>query len=224
MNGMHGHCAMPVIHIIGLGFGGSSTAYHLVRAGYGTRCRIHVWDGDVVEEKNCRNQRYLPDHTGLKKANAIAAQMRAWAGVDAVEHPVHFTGQEPLSGIVFLCVDTMSERKRIVDASIRDRPLVEILIEARADASHILLHVVNPNDPAHMKQWDRYWYPDDEATNVGGCGGEPYVGPEVADLGAYLAVAQLNRYVALRGATRHNGGWFGRQIRIALETRDWPPA
>ena len=213
------HKLMLPVHVIGIGAGGSRTVRHLVSERTHIAGPLHICDGDSVEEKNCKNQLYQPSHVGMRKVHALAEQVRAWSEGDVVPvlRPEYFTPGEPLSGVVFLCVDKMHVRKAIIDASIRGNRGVSLLIEARGDTENALMHFVDPNDEKQMQQWDRYWYPDDEAVNQGDCGGVPTVGPRVADITAYLAVQELVRRVSLSSLTVGQDC----QFRIKLQTYAW---
>ena len=56
------------IHIIGIGAMGSRVAELLARLGTPT---LHIWDMDIVEDKNIANQVYLHHQIGMKKTDAL---------------------------------------------------------------------------------------------------------------------------------------------------------
>lgn len=104
------------IHIIGCGSVGSSIAELLARCGL---TRITLYDFDVVEPKNIANQMFFDQQIGQNKTKALA-DLLCGINPDAKPHikqePEGWTGQR-LNGYVFLCVDSIETRKKIVDAN-----------------------------------------------------------------------------------------------------------
>ncbi len=74
--------AFACVGIAGAGGLGSNCAVMLARSGVG---RIIVADGDAVEERNLNRQHYFPEHVGMRKVDALAAQLAALAPGTAVE-------------------------------------------------------------------------------------------------------------------------------------------
>ena len=52
------------VHVIGVGAMGSRVVELLVRLGIP---KIHIWDMDIVEDKNITNQLYFTTQIGMKK-------------------------------------------------------------------------------------------------------------------------------------------------------------
>ena len=100
-------------HVIGNGSVGSCVAELLARFGIN---RIKLYDMDIVEPRNVANQMFTSKHIGMLKVDAVK-QILLEINPDIEEIsivPEGYHGQ-PLDGYVFLCVDNIEIRKRIVD-------------------------------------------------------------------------------------------------------------
>ena len=101
------------IHIIGIGAMGSRIAELLVRLGIR---QLHIWDMDIVEDKNITNQLYFHKQIGLPKTEALEEILREInPQVDVKKHG-KYTNQN-LSGYIFLCVDSIELRYEIANAN-----------------------------------------------------------------------------------------------------------
>ena len=101
------------IHIIGVGAMGSRIAELLVRLGIR---QLHIWDMDVVEDKNITNQLYFHKQIGLPKTEALEEILKEInPQVDIKKHG-KYTNQN-LSGYIFLCVDSIELRYEIANAN-----------------------------------------------------------------------------------------------------------
>jgi len=212
------------IHIIGIGGVGSHVVYHLAKMGCGRVNDLHVWDGDIVELHNVGNQKYdkrdVADN--LTKTAALVRHASWWDCKRMIQHCEYIDGQRELDGIVFVCLDSMSARWMIWETSIRRNPAVKLLVECRMEASNALIHVIDPHDEKQVRGWEKYWYPDEEATNAAGCGGHLSVGP-TASITADIAVWQMIRFAALEEGL---DDVLDNQIRISMrplrvETFKW---
>ncbi|HEY4521430.1 MAG TPA: ThiF family adenylyltransferase [Candidatus Paceibacterota bacterium] len=202
------------INIVGVGGIGSHVARLLVKGGL--RSHLAVWDGDHVEPHNCRNQTYDPEQVGQLKTDALRHKIRKWGGTDPIQFPHLTKGQRLIPGIVFLCVDRMDTRQEIWQSCVKGNAEVPIFIETRMDGINILIHVVDPCDPTHQHDWERYCsYSDAEAVNeTTGCGGPIAVLPS-ASMTADLAVWQLMRYADIKGGANDV---LDNQIRFNIRT------
>lgn len=102
------------IHIIGCGSVGSTIAENLVRCGL---TNISLWDFDTVEDKNIANQMYGDSDIGKNKAVAlksILAKINPEAESLIEVHEDGWNGKT-LSGYVFMAVDSMEVRRKIVN-------------------------------------------------------------------------------------------------------------
>lgn len=101
------------IHIVGCGAIGSHIAEQLTRMGCGN---IHLWDFDTVEAHNITNQAFIEEDIGEQKVIAVARMMltiNPEMNPPVVMHGKGWDG-EILNGYVFLCVDNIDLRRKIV--------------------------------------------------------------------------------------------------------------
>ena len=99
--------------------GAGGTASHLIHAlvlyanaqGGG---RIHVWDADLVEDKNLERQLFFPFEVGTHKADAFGHR---WP--DAIAPHLEYVGQDNIERVVkdgdtvLICADNMAVRRVI---------------------------------------------------------------------------------------------------------------
>lgn len=100
------------IHIIGVGAVGSRIAEQLVRLGFD---KIRIYDIDIVESINIPNQLYVQEDIGMDKVDALQRHLlRINPHLDLrLSDEKGYVGQ-PLSGAVFLSVDSIDLRRKIV--------------------------------------------------------------------------------------------------------------
>lgn len=162
------------IHVIGCGGLGSRMVEGLVRLGLGIKGKspIHLYDGDTFEGHNVSNQWIDAAHVGKSKANRIKCNaLKINSGCDISSHDFMVDRFIPLAGVVIICVDSMEARRAIMEKVIETNEAVVCVIEMRMDASTGISHCFNPHDDLHNECWWMYWYSDDEAQNMQGCGG-----------------------------------------------------
>lgn len=102
------------IHIVGCGSVGSTLAENLARCGL---TKFTLWDFDKVEEKNIVNQMFTQRQIGKLKVDAlkeILAEINPDCERDVKTNPEGWNG-ETLAGYVFLAVDSIELRKKIVE-------------------------------------------------------------------------------------------------------------
>jgi len=106
-------CTDP-IHIIGCGSVGSTVAELLARFGLKN---VRLYDFDIVEEHNLANQMFTTENLYKPKIDGVYDR---WVKInpDAAKtiklYPNGWDGQK-LSGYVFLCVDNIELRRKIVE-------------------------------------------------------------------------------------------------------------
>jgi len=104
------------IHIIGCGSVGSTVAELLARFGL---TNVSLYDFDVVEEHNLANQMFTTKNLYKPKVEGVYDR---WVEINPEAAKTiklfgdGWTGQK-LSGYVFLCVDNIELRKKIVEAN-----------------------------------------------------------------------------------------------------------
>ena len=125
------------IHIIGCGSVGSTVAYMLARTGV---TNFTLWDFDTVEPHNLANQMFRQKDIHKAKVDAlldIICEINPEIADTAKLKPEGWTGQQ-LSGYVFLCVDNIDLRRKIVEMHM-DNPYVKAMFDFRTrleDAQH----------------------------------------------------------------------------------------
>jgi len=97
--------------------GAGGTASHLIHSlvqytlGYGI---IHVWDADVVEQKNLKRQLFYPHEVGTHKAEAF---YKRWP--DSIVPHIEYVGENNIEQViknddtVLICADNMAVRRLI---------------------------------------------------------------------------------------------------------------
>lgn len=125
------------IHIVGCGSVGSTIAENLARLGV---TNFVLWDFDYVEPHNLANQMFRQKDVGKRKVDAlldILSEFNEEIRDKAVLKPDGWDGNT-LSGYVFLCVDNIDLRRRIVEQHM-DHPYIKAMFDVRTrltDAQH----------------------------------------------------------------------------------------
>ena len=98
------------IHIVGVGAIGSRVAEVLVRLGFDD---LHIYDFDIVEDVNVTNQLYTYPDLGMKKIDAMKRHLMDINPALKLTLHERYVDQI-LSGAVFLSVDSIDTRRKIV--------------------------------------------------------------------------------------------------------------
>lgn len=101
------------VHILGCGSVGSTIAENLVRCGL---TKFTLWDFDLVEPHNLVNQMFRAQDVGRNKAEALLdllCEINPEVRENTKLKPKGWNG-ENLNGFVFLCVDNIDLRRKIV--------------------------------------------------------------------------------------------------------------
>ena len=117
------------IHIIGCGSVGSTLAENLARCGV---TKMTLWDFDTVEAHNIVNQMFRQQDIGKSKVEALKDILTDINPEikDSVEiKPKGWEGKL-LSGYIFLCVDNIELRRKIVETHM-DSPFVKAVFDFR---------------------------------------------------------------------------------------------
>lgn len=180
--------------IIGAGAIGSRIFASLVELGMK---RVTVIDFDDVESHNLANQIFMNRDIGRPKVAGCLNFYRDKTG-NAPDDNYKFlidkvgegrTVDEEVKGIVFLAVDSMEQRRAIIDKVVRGNTAVLRVIEVRMAASHGNVLNFNPHDPKELEGWIGTLVNDDEAEESA-CGSSLTVGPTAAIL-SNIAVWQM---------------------------------
>ena len=125
------------VHIIGCGSVGSTVAENLARCGI---TKFTLWDFDEVEPHNLANQMFRQKDIGKTKVEAlqdILLEINPEIVDDIELKPEGWQGKM-LSGYIFLCVDNIDLRRKIVEEHM-DSPYVLAVFDFRTrleDAQH----------------------------------------------------------------------------------------
>lgn len=125
------------IHIVGCGSVGATVAENLARCGI---TKFTLWDFDVVEPKNLANQIFRVKDIGKPKVEAlkdILMDINPEIEADVKLKPKGWNGEQ-LNGFVFLAVDNIELRRKIVEMHF-DNPYVRAMFDFRTrleDAQH----------------------------------------------------------------------------------------
>lgn len=115
------------IHIIGCGSVGATLAELLVRLGL---TKFTLYDFDKVEPHNLANQIFRQQDIGHLKVEALRdILMDVNPDVDLTLQDKGWDGQQ-LNGYVFLCVDNIELRRKIVEQHM-DHPYVKMMMDFR---------------------------------------------------------------------------------------------
>ena len=114
------------IHIIGVGAIGSRIAEQAVRLGFSN---IVIYDFDTVDDYNVTNQVYTHEDIGKVKTTALMEYLKK------INPEVEITAfgkytRQPLAGAVFLCVDSIQTRRKIVEDHFHN-PNIDIMFDCR---------------------------------------------------------------------------------------------
>lgn len=136
------------VHVIGAGAIGAPCVLALVRAGI----PVHVYDDDVVEAKNLRNQVYLPEHIGLHKVEALRRMTRTlWPREVLLTPHIGQVGTDArLRGFVILAVDSLLVRYTIFGSCLMNNKEVPLVCDGRMGAWGGRVYGINPNNQRHV--------------------------------------------------------------------------
>lgn len=153
------------ITVIGAGATGSWLVLALAKLGIKD---ITVYDFDTIEAHNIPNQAFSISQIGQPKVDALYDEIHCATGTEIKIKNEKYTNQR-LNGIVFLMVDSMAERKRIWETSIKMKPSIKLLIEPRMGLNLGRIYNVIPTSLNHIKEYEQTYYNDDNA-EVSACG------------------------------------------------------
>lgn len=103
------------VHIIGLGAIGSNVAETLARLGIE---EMHLYDFDTVDSPNIANQMYFPHQLTMLKTDATAENLKHInPDISLTLHNEGWTPDDVLNGHVFIAVDSIEIRKKILETN-----------------------------------------------------------------------------------------------------------
>lgn len=154
------------VHIIGVGAVGSWVTMYLAKLGVKN---ITVYDPDTVSLHNIPNQTYSIRDEGAEKVVALQDDINYFTGTEIRIHQYAVTGQQELSGIVIICVDSMKDRKLIWENCLKLRVAVKLVIECRMGMDLGRIYSIIPCTVKHIFSYEKSLHTDDEA-EVSVCG------------------------------------------------------
>ena len=177
------------IHIIGCGAIGSWIAIQLVRQGIE---HLQLWDFDTVEAHNLTNQSYPKTHIGQPKVASLRAQLRSInPNATVIIHNEPYEAQ-PLTGYVFLCVDSIKTRRDIATMH-QSNSLIKAMFDCRMGLTSAQHYAA---DWHHEKQVQRFiasmQFEDDEVEVTSACGTQLSVLPTVLNITASAVANFMN--------------------------------
>lgn len=137
------------VHIIGCGSVGSTLAENLARCGV---TKMTLWDFDTVEAHNIVNQMFRQQDVGKPKVEAlkdILMDINPEIKDNVEIKPKGWEGKL-LSGYIFLCVDNIELRRKIVETHM-DTPYVKAVFDFRTSLKSAQHYAADWND-YKMKQ------------------------------------------------------------------------
>jgi len=156
------------VHIIGCGGVGSHLAIALARMGV---TELHLYDADKFEPHNLANQHVMTSELGMNKSLAVAEMITRITSCKIYTHQYSVTEYRELFGVVFVCVDSMNSRKKIMESCLQGYKDIDCVIETRMDSGTGIVHCFDPNNARHCASWWEQFYNDDATENMAGCAG-----------------------------------------------------
>ena len=179
------------IHIIGVGAMGSRLAELLVRLGIP---KLHIWDMDVVEDKNITNQAYLHHHIGMKKTDALEELLKDINPQVKIYKHGEYKDQS-LSGYVFLSVDSIELRYKIAKTN-ESNMYIKAMFDTRMRLTDAQSYSAKWDDSRQRKAFIASMeFTDEEATEatpVSACGTTLSVASTVVSTAAFTISNFIN--------------------------------
>lgn len=180
------------IHIIGCGAVGSTIAEQLARLGVQ---QIHLYDFDKVSEHNITNQMFWYKHIGKQKIEALTEILQNInPEIKITAHEKGWKEGMPISGYVFLAVDSIETRKTFVNDNLFNYN-IKAVFDTRirlTDAQHFAARW-NPNQIGFLKATMNFTEEEARAsTPVSACGTTLSVTPTVRHICATAVANFIN--------------------------------
>lgn len=183
-----------VIHILGIGSLGSNLAHLLVRLGFDN---IVLYDFDDIGPNNLTNQFYFNEQIGTPKQDALVKNLKQ-INPDAQISLEGKYEHQYLYDIVFLCLDSIEERKRIAELN-KNNFNISLISDMRlglGEGQCFTAHFENFNKLISTMQFKN----DESTTPMNACGSTMRILPTVQIITS-LAVTNLIDF--LRNDTYH---------------------
>ena len=139
------------VHIIGCGAVGSSIAFILAHCGV---TNFVLYDDDTVESHNIANQMFREKDIGRPKVEALR-DILVEINPEIADEIRIVNGKyvdQPLSGYVFLCVDSVAVRKAVAQSQ-QYNPEILTLSDVRLGLTDSQHYLVNWRDPKEIRRF-----------------------------------------------------------------------
>lgn len=158
------------IHVIGCGALGSWLTFFLLKMGFKN---VTIYDFDEIEEHNLPNQMFAEEHIGKQKVEALKMTYESYFDdikerLTVVNERVVPKMAKEFEGIVFSCVDSMSVRRKLYEACVKEGK-ADLWIEGRIGLFGAYIYTLNYNTPKMCEAYEATLYEDEEA-EVSACG------------------------------------------------------
>lgn len=211
------------VHIIGCGGMGGRVAEGLVRMGAGQAISpITLYDHDSFESHNVANQLARMCDVGHSKVERVRQQLlyiNPEATIKSLELKVR--GNLRMSGVVFICVDSMNVRRDLMESLILKQAGISCVIETRMDAETGISHCFDPRRMSHVACWKQHWFSDEEADSTRGCSGPVSIISAIYATTA-LALQQLQQYARVGSAINVQNRLYQEFFNTRFTAEVWP--
>ena len=178
------------IHIIGVGAVGSTIAENLARLGVK---KLYLYDFDTVTEHNITNQMFTSKHVGMSKLDALTQILTEInPEIELITVPEGWTEGTTLSGYIYLAVDDIELRQKIVKENLYNTN-IKAMFDTRmrlTDAQHFACKWTDKGQKHLLATMNFTKEEAQESTPVSACGTTLSVTPTVRIICA-LAVSNL---------------------------------
>lgn len=179
------------IHVIGIGAMGSRVAELLARLGIP---KIHIWDMDIVEDKNITNQLYLHHQIGMKKTDALEEiLLDINPQIKVIKHDAY--KDQALSGYIFLNVDSIELRYNIANSN-KNNTQIKAMFDCRMRLEDAQSYAADWTNEQQKKMFlSSMEFTDEEATEatpVSACGTTLSVASTVVSTAAFTVSNFIN--------------------------------
>jgi molybdopterin/thiamine biosynthesis adenylyltransferase len=145
---------IPPITIVGAGSAGTGIAVVATKLGVND---MTIWDADEVATHNISNQYFKGDSIGMKKVEALKEEIERLSPIGFMPmitiHDKFLEESDSVnSPIVFMCVDGMENRRRVMDVLIRSQH-PEWAIDSRMSGEYLELRTVKLHQPSEVEEY-----------------------------------------------------------------------